>query len=54
MNENDFTNLVESVKQAGQIKEGHLKPDRIFKFSPLDIKAIRKKLHKSQCDLSEQ
>ncbi len=48
MNEQDFANLVESIKQAGQIKQGKLAPDRVFEFSPLDIKAIREKFHKSQ------
>ncbi len=48
MNKNDFANLAESIKQAGQIKKGELKPGRIFEFSPLDIKTIRIKLHKSQ------
>jgi putative transcriptional regulator len=48
MNEKDFTNLVESVKQASQIKRGELAPSRRFEFSPLDIKAIRQKFQKSQ------
>jgi len=48
MKENDFNNLVKSVKQAGQIKKGQLKPSRTFEFRPLDIKEIRNKLNKSQ------
>jgi len=48
MNDKDFANLVESIKQAGQIKRGELAPGRIFEFSPLDIKAIREQFHKSQ------
>lgn len=48
MKEQDFTMLVESIKQAGQIKRGELKPSRVFEFTPLDIKAIRHKLNKSQ------
>jgi putative transcriptional regulator len=48
MNDTDFANLVESIQQAGQIKQGRLKPGRVFEYSPLDIKMIRKKLHKSQ------
>ena len=48
MNEQDFTNLVESVKQAGQIKRGKLEPGRRFEFSPPDIKAIRRQFQKSQ------
>jgi len=52
MNEGDFANLAESVKQAGQIKKGKLEPCRTFEFSPLDIKAIRSKLHKSQSEFA--
>jgi putative transcriptional regulator len=48
MNDKDFANLVESVKQAGQIKRGEIKPGRLFEFSPLDIKAIREQFQKSQ------
>ena len=48
MNDKDFANLVESVKQAGQIKRGELKPGRRFEFSPLDIKEIRQTFEKSQ------
>ena len=48
MNEKDFANLVESVKQAGQIKRGELEPGRRFEFKPMDIKAIREKFQKSQ------
>ena len=52
MKERDFNNLVKSIKQAGKIKSGHLKPGRTFEFNPMDIKAIRKKLHKSQSEFA--
>ena len=48
MSKKDFADLVESIQQAGHIKRGNLKPGRVFEFGPLDIKAIREKLHKSQ------
>jgi len=48
MKKTDFDKLLESVKQAGQIKRGALKPGRVFKVSPPDIKAIRQKLDVSQ------
>lgn len=48
MNEEEFNNLVESIKQAGEIKKGVREPSRVFDFSPLDIKEIRHKLNKSQ------
>lgn len=48
MNEKEFNNLVESIKQAGEIKRGQREPSRVFEFSPMDIKEIRYKLDKSQ------
>ncbi len=48
MNEKDFADLVESIKEAGAIKQGERKPSRVFEFSPMDIKGIRQKLDKSQ------
>ena len=34
MNDEDFANLVESIKQAGKIKKGLLQPSRTFEFNP--------------------
>ena len=48
MKEDDFDNLVKSIQQAGKIKNGQLEPGRKNAFNPMDIKAIRNKLHKSQ------
>ena len=52
MNEKDCNNLIETVKEAGKIKAGKLPPSRRFEFSPLDINAIREKLHKSQAEFA--
>ena len=52
MNDQDFSNLVESIKQAGEIKKGVREPIRKFEFTPLDIKAIRHKLNKSQSEFA--
>lgn len=52
MNDQDFANLVESIKQAGEIKKGGREPGRKFEFTPLDIKAIRHKLNKSQSEFA--
>ncbi len=52
MNEKDFANLVESIKQAGEIKRGQREPGRVFEFRPLDVKAIRAKLGKSQSEFA--
>jgi len=47
-----FENLMESVKQAGKIKRGQIRPGRVFRFDPVDIKAIRKHLHVSQSEFA--
>lgn len=52
MNDNDFNDLVDSIKQAGKIKNGSMKPKRIFHFNPIDIKKIREELHKSQTEFA--
>ena len=52
MNEHDFELLVESIKQAGEIKRGERKPSRVFEFSPLDVKAIRAQLDQSQSEFA--
>ena len=48
MNDKEFAELTESIKQAGEIKRGLRQPSRVFEVSPLDIKDIRAKLDKSQ------
>jgi putative transcriptional regulator len=48
MKKKDFENLMDSVKEAGKIKQGKSKPSRTFQYDPLDIKSIRKKLNVSQ------
>ena len=52
MNDEDFENLVESIKQAGEIKRGQREPSRVFEFTPMDIKEIRQKLNKSQSEFA--
>ncbi len=48
MRKEDFDQLIDSVKQAGKIRRGEIKPSRTFIFDPADIKAIRHRLGKSQ------
>ena len=43
-----FEKLTESIRQAGKVKRGQLKPGRRTVFEPADIKAIRTKLKMSQ------
>jgi putative transcriptional regulator len=48
MKKRDFEELLESVREAGRILRGEAKPSREFVFTAEDVRAIRKKLHKSQ------
>ena len=48
MKDREFEKLLESVKQAGQIRRGRLKPSRVTRFIAPDIKAIRRDLEVSQ------
>lgn len=48
MKDSDFNNLVDSIKEAGKIHRGEMKPSRTFEITPLDVKEIREKLHKTQ------
>ena len=47
-----FTELVESIEEAGRIRKGTAKPSRIFSYRPVDIKRIRNRLHVSQSQFS--
>lgn len=47
-----FAELLESVKQAGRIHRGEVKPSREYVFEAQDIQAIRAKLGKSQAEFS--
>ncbi len=43
-----FDDLLQSVQEAGAIMRGEKAPSRVFDFMPLDVKAVREKLNKSQ------
>lgn len=48
MKKKDFKDLLTSIDQARKISAGKMKPSRTFKFNPLFVANIRKKLHLSQ------
>lgn len=47
-----FEELVASVKEAGRIHRGEVKPSRRFVFEPEDVRRIREKLDKSQSEFA--
>jgi putative transcriptional regulator len=52
MRKQDFENLVESVRQAGRIRRGEVAPSRVVEFAPVDVRAIRRQLGKSQSEFA--
>ena len=52
MRNDQFNELVKSVRQAGKIRRGETSPSREFEYKPADIKAIREKLGKSQSEFA--
>ena len=43
-----FSELVESLEEAGKIRQGALSPSREFHYRPVDIKRIRSRMQVSQ------
>ncbi len=52
MKNKDFKDLLTSIDQARKIHAGKIKPGRIFKFNPIIVTNIRKKLHVSQSEFA--
>ena len=52
MKQKDFDRLVTSIKQAGAIRRGRLKPGRVTEVQPDDVRSIRLKLDKSQAEFA--
>ncbi len=52
MRQQEFDRLATSIKQAGAIRRGRLKPGRVTEIQPDDVRAIRAKLAKTQADFA--
>jgi putative transcriptional regulator len=52
MRKQDFDNLLEGVRQAGKIRRGEIPPGRVTGFAPVDVRAIRQRLLKSQSEFA--
>jgi putative transcriptional regulator len=53
MKKDMFSELVESVREAGRIHRGEAKPSREYVFKAQDVQEIRAKLGKSQVEFSQ-
>lgn len=52
MNKDLFDKLTQSIKEAGKISRGEIKPVRTFHYKNLDVKAIRNNLDLNQDQFS--
>lgn len=48
MKASDFERLTTSLRQAGKIRRGTLRPSRVTRFRPADVRAIRDQLGVTQ------
>jgi putative transcriptional regulator len=48
MKSQDFNDLLKSIDEARAIRAGKRKPSRVIAFNPVEVKAIRRRLHVSQ------
>ena len=53
MKKQEFDNLAESVRQAGRIRRGEAEPSRVVEFAAVDVKAVRRRLGKSQSEFAK-
>lgn len=53
MKEKEFERLLESLSQAREIHRGKKKPARVFRYAPIKVKEIRKKLRMTQAQFAE-
>jgi len=47
-----FQELLSSIRQAGRVRRGKLKPSRVTTFYPADVKSVREKLKASQTEFA--
>jgi putative transcriptional regulator len=52
MRDTAFQELLTSVRQAGRIRRGTLRPSRVSVFRPADVRAVRAKLGTSQTEFA--
>ena len=52
MRKKDFEDLLESIRQAGLIMKGKMKPGRVFRYDPIEVRKIRKNFKQSQWEFA--
>jgi putative transcriptional regulator len=48
MNRELFKDLSKSIKEAGKIRRGQIKPSRVFTYNAVDIRKLRESVNVSQ------
>ena len=52
MKDKSFQELLTSIRQAGKIRRGIMKPARVTTFRPADVKSVREKLKATQTEFA--
>ena len=52
MKDTAFQELLTSIRQAGKVRRGMMKPVRVTTFRPADVKSVREKLKASQAEFA--
>ena len=52
MNDTAFQELLTSIREAGKVRRGTMKPARVTTFRPTDVKSVREKLKASQTEFA--
>ena len=52
MRSSEFEELLKSIDQAKAIHSGQREPSRVFRYSPVQVKKVRQKLHLSQTEFA--
>ncbi len=53
MSDDNFNELLESVKEAVAIDKGKIAPARIFTVTPVDVVEVRTQTHKTQKEFAD-
>jgi len=48
MSSKTFKELEKSIREAGKIRRGEVKPSRVFQYEAIDIRKLRESVHVSQ------
>ncbi len=52
MKDSDYQELLGSIREAGAIHRGELKPSRVFEVSPDDVRGVRHRLGQTQTEFA--